>query len=100
MARIPMVTRTIKETVASVMYVNVETAKVDYCDYRLAGTFDNNEVLMKALKKLYENDTIKLVNIVNVDTVENLYGMTEAEFMSYAKILPPRTTAEIQNENA
>lgn len=100
MARIPMVTRTIKETVASVMYVNVETAKVDYCDYRLAGTFDNNEALMKTLKKLYENDTIKLVNIINVDTVENLYGMTEAEFMEYAKVLPPRTAGNTESENA
>lgn len=100
MARIPMVTRTIKETVASVMYVNVSTASVDYAEYRVAGTFDNNEVLMKYLKKNYETEEIKLVNIVNVDTVENLYGMTEADFMSYAKILPPRTTAETQSENA
>lgn len=100
MARIPMVTRTIKETVASVMHVNVSTASVDYADYRVAGTFDNNEALMKYLKKNYETEEIKLVNIVNVDTVENLYGMTEAEFMSLAKVLPPRTAGNTETENA
>lgn len=94
MSREKMVTRTITETIASVMYVNISTASVDYADYRLAGTFDSNEAIMKKLKKYYENEEIKLVNIVNVDTVENLYGMPEAEFMKLAKVLPPRTQSE------
>lgn len=94
MAREKMVTRTITETIASVMYVNISTASVDYADYRLAGTFDSNEAIMKKLKKDYETEEIKLVNIVNVDTVENLYGMPEAEFMKLAKVLPPRTQSE------
>lgn len=94
MAREKMVTRTITETIASVMYVNVTTASVDYADYRLAGTFDSNEAIMKKLKKDYETEEVKLVNIVNVDTVENLYGMPEAEFMKLAKVLPPRAQSE------
>ena len=94
MARERMITRTIKETNVSVMYVNVSTASVDYCDYKLAGEFDTNEAIMKYLKKNYEDENIKIVNIVNVDTVDKLYGMPEAEFMALARVLPPRATAE------
>lgn len=90
MARERMVTRTIKETTVSVMYVNVIDAKVDYCDYIISGDYDSNEAIMKYLKKMYENDNIKLVNIINVDTVDKLYGMPEAEFMRLAKELPAR----------
>lgn len=90
MAREKMVTRTITETNVSVMYVNVSTASVDYCDYKLAGTFDSNEAILKYLKKNFENEEIKIVNIVHVDTVDKLYGMPETEFMSLAKVLPSR----------
>lgn len=90
MARERMITRTITETTASVMYVNVATASVDYCDYKLAGEFTDNEAILKYLKKHYEDDNIKIVNIVNVDTVDKLYGMPEAEFIALAKVLPPR----------
>ena len=90
MAREKMITRTITETNVSVMYVNIETASVDYTDYKLAGSFENNDAIMKYLKKNYEDSNIKIVNIVRVDTVDKLYGMPEGEFMSLAKELPPR----------
>lgn len=94
MARQRMVTRTVNETVVSVMYVNVETAEVGYTDYKLAGTFETNEDALKYIKKNYEDSTIKYVNVISRVEQETLYGMLEAEFIALAKVLPPRTNNE------
>lgn len=95
MARLRMVTRTINETVVTAMVVFVADAKVDYCEYRLAGTYTNEEAL-KYLKKNYESDEVKLVSVTNIQTEEKLYGMPESEFMALAKVLPPRTNTETE----
>lgn len=94
MARQRMVTRTVNETIVSVMYVNVETAEVGYTDYKLAGTFETNDDILKYIKKNYEDDTLKYVNVMHKKVQETLYGMPEAEFIALAKVLPPRTNNE------
>lgn len=93
MARERMVTRTITETVATVMTVSVTDAKVDYMEYKLAGEYDSNEAIMKFLKKHYESEDIKLVSVTEVQTEEKLYGMPEVEFIKLAKVLPPRANS-------
>ena len=99
MAREKMITRTITETTVSVMGVNVADAKVDYADIKIAGEFTDNDAIMKHLKKHYETDNYKIVNIISVDTVDKLYGMPESEFIALAKVLPPRgTTADNETE--
>ena len=93
MARRRMVTRTINFTKADVMTVNVSTAEVAIRDYRINGTYDTKEELLKVLKKAYETDRIKLVNIETIETEEVLFGMDEIKFMELAEVLPPRTVA-------
>lgn len=93
MARRRMVTRTINFTKADVMTVNVSTAEVTINEYRINGTFDTDENLLKALKKAYETDYIKLVKIDNKWDEEVLFGMDEIKFMELAEVLPPRTLA-------
>lgn len=90
MARERMVTRTITETTVKAMGVNVETAQVDIVEYTLSGEYPDNTTILKVLKKNYENDTYKIVNIEDVKTEEKLYGMTEQQFIELAKELPPR----------
>jgi hypothetical protein len=90
MARERMVTRTITETTVKAMGVNVETAQVDIVEYTLSGEYPDNSTILKVLKKNYENDNYKIVNIENVKTEEKLYGMTEQKFIELAKELPPR----------
>ncbi len=90
MARERMVTRTITETTVKAMGVNVETAQVDIVAYTLSGDYPDNATILKALKKNYENDNYKIVNIEDVKTEEKLYGMTEQQFIELAKELPPR----------
>lgn len=97
MAREKMVTRTVTQTTAEVMTIDVTTAEVQICEYTIGGAYDSNEILLKKLQKLFQTDTFKLVNI-NSTTVEDLLlGMTEEDFIRYASVLPPRNTKESED---
>ena len=101
MGRIAMVTRTIKSTKATVLCVNTEEKTTFTQDVTLAGTYKDNEKLMKAITAIFENDAdnapVKPVAIEAAEVVENLYGMTEQEFLSHAAVLPPRTKEQQEN---
>lgn len=90
MGRIAMVTRTINFTEVTALTVDVVAQATATQVYTLSGTFSDNEKLIKALKKEFETDTTKVVSVISTDVQEKLYGMTEQEFMSLAKVLPPR----------
>ena len=92
MGRIAMVTRTINFTQVTALTVDVVAQATATQVYTLSGTFTDNDKLIKALKKEYESDTVKIVSVIDADVQERLYGMTEQEFMSLAKVLPPRKT--------
>lgn len=97
MARQRMVTRTVEVNTASVMTLNTETAEVRIIDYKL-GALPNNVDVLKILKKMYETDTIKLCAIKEFSTETVLYGMPEEQFIQLARVLPPRTNADSENE--
>ena len=90
MARERMVTRTVLLTTVEVMCVNVDTASVSINEYTLSGTTYDSETAIKQLKKQYETESFKLVNIQSIIESEVLYGMTEQEFIELARVLPPR----------
>lgn len=91
MARKRMVTRTIMQTSAEVMTIDVTTAEVQVRSYGIGGQY-TNEDLLKKLQKLFQTDTFKLVHIESQECNEVLLGMDEEEFIRYAKVLPPRIT--------
>lgn len=91
MARTPSVTRTIQTTDITVMCVDVTTAEVSNKTLTLPRTFKDEEAMLKAVKKAGETDTCKFVQVVAHKVNEQLYGMTEADFIKYAKPLPPRS---------
>ena len=90
MARERMVTRTVEVNTFEVMTVNVETADVQIREFKLGGEYDNKKDALTLLKKQYETETLKLVNITahSVETV--LYGMPERVFIAMSEVLPPR----------
>ena len=94
MARIPQVTRTITTTKANVMCLDIQTGEPCNKEFTAPRTYKNNEKLLKVLKEIEETDELKLVHIVDVTIEETLYGMTEAEFIKYATVLPPRMKAD------
>lgn len=94
MARTPMVTRTIQTTKVNALCLDIVEQKPFEREYILSGTYKDNKHLMKALETVANDDTHKVVHVKSTEIVETLYGMTEQEFISYAKVLPPRSVKE------
>lgn len=85
-----MITRTITQTTAQVMAIEVTNSEVSIFETKIGGVYTDIE-LLKMLKNIYETDTYKLVNIESNKHEEILLGMSESQFMEYATVLPPRT---------
>lgn len=91
--RKPQVTRTITSTVATVLCLNVNTAEA-FNKTVTVPREHSDEKLLKIIKKMVDNDEVKVVHIVDKEIVETLYGMSEEKFIEYADVLPPRKTNE------
>lgn len=87
MARKPMVTRKIKFTTVNVLCLNIETAEPFNEVVKLPGHYNNEQKLRKIVDEKINTDTVKTVHIVDVSYETKLLGMTDEEFMSYAKPL-------------
>lgn len=98
MSRVPMVTRTIVATKANVLCLNVQAGEPCNKVVTVPRTYKDDEALMKKVRPLLETDTLKAVHIVSKEEIETLYGMTEQEFILYAKVLPPRNAANGDKE--
>lgn len=94
MARKPMITRTIKTTVATVLCLDVEKAEPLNYTVELARAYKDEKHLMKAIREKVDTAEVKVVHLVSVDVKEALYGMYEDDFIEHAKELPPRTKKE------
>lgn len=91
MARKRMITRTVEQTTANVMTLDVTTAEVKVCTYDIGGQY-NDEELLKKLQQLFQTDTLKLVHVESQTCKEVLLGMEEEDFIRLAKVLPPRNS--------
>lgn len=91
MTRKRMVTRTVEQTTAHVMTLDVTTAEVQVRPYDIGGHYTDEE-LLKKLQKLFQTDTLKLVHIESQYCKEVLLGMEEEDFIRHAKVLPTHTT--------
>ena len=90
------ITRTVIGTKVTVIVVNTMTLSAEKKDLTIAGTFDSNEKLIKALKKLYDNDTEVISAVLSAEKFEELYGLDEAIFMQYAVKLDAKTRKPIE----
>lgn len=96
MAREPQVTRTITTTKVVALVANTVTREMEEREFILPRTYADDKKLAKAVEKAIIDETIKFVSVVDKEVQETLYGMTEQEFIAVAKVLPPRTKAEIE----
>ena len=97
MAREKMITRTIMETTARVMCLDVKSAEATINEFKIGGEWSAKpSKLLERLQEIYNTTTFKLVNIENISEEEVLLGMTVEDFIRYAKTLPPRTKAEVE----
>ena len=91
MARKRMITRTVMQTTARVMTLDVTTAEVQVQPYDIGGQYTDEE-LLKKLQKIFQTDTFKLVHIESQTCKEVLLGMDEEDFIRLAKVLPSRNS--------
>lgn len=99
MARVPMVTRTIRTTEVNVLCMDVVAGEPFNQVVVLPRTFKDEKALMKAVSAKVDTNEIKAVHIVETKVSENIYGMTEDAFISSAEIMPERNANKNETEN-
>ena len=92
--RTPMITRTIVATKATLLCVDIADQSTFQKEVTLPRTYKDAKALMKAAVAVVDDDNTKVVSIVSSETFETLYGMTELDFIQYAKVLPPRVKVD------
>ena len=100
MARLPMVTRTITTTKVNVLCLDIEHAEPCNKVVTIPRTYKDEGAILKKVKPLLETESLKVVHVVDTETEETLYGMTEQEFVELAHPLLDRTgkTEEAETE--
>ena len=81
MARQRMITRTITFQETEIMCLDIETAQAHVSTFITASPAP---LTLDQLKARYDTDTNKLVAILNNRTTEQVYGMSEDDFMAHA----------------
>lgn len=97
MARKPMVTRTFKTTEVNALVVNVQTGATLEKSVSIPRVLEGKKLESK-LHSMIDNAEEKFVFAKEVSTSEQLYGMTEEEFIKNAKVLDEKTRKEIESE--
>ena len=90
MARVPMVTRTITTTRANVLCLDIVAGEPFNKEVVLPRTYKDEKSLMKQVSHLIDTPEQKAVHIVDTEVVETLYGMTEQDFITIAKVIPAK----------
>lgn len=85
MARVPMVTRTLAFTKATVLGMNTTTCEAFNETFTVSREQKDEKKLLAKLKSLYETEEIAIVRVLKTELVEQKFGMTEEEFIKYAK---------------
>ena len=84
MARQRMITRTITFQETEVMCLDISTAQAHVSTFITANPAP---LTLDQLKARYDTDTNKLVAIINNRTTEQVYGMSEDDFMAHAHVI-------------
>ena len=84
MARPRMITRTITFQETDVMCLDIESAQAHIGTFRTASPAP---LTIGQLKDRYDTETVKLVSIVSNRQHEQVYGMSEDDFMAHAHVI-------------
>lgn len=91
MGRAKMVTRTILGTEAEVMVFSNTSNEVDTIKVSVGGQYDDDAKLLKAIEKCTNSQDIKVLKVVTSTKIDKLLGMSEVDFLKYAKEIDPKT---------
>lgn len=96
MARKPMVTRTIVTTKANVLCMDLKKVEPFNKEVVLPRTYKDDKKLLKAVEEVVNSDEARAVQVVGKEEVETLYGMSEQDFISNAKVLDPKNRKALE----
>ena len=99
MARIPMITRTIKTTEVTVMALDISTKETVTKTVTLPRTYKDDAAMLKVAAPLIETETIKPVHVVSSEVKEKLYGMSELDFVQHAKPIEKKSADAVDADN-
>lgn len=88
MARKRVVSRTITETVATIMYANAQTQTFENKEVRVQGEYANQADLMKVVNKKFKYPGLVPITVMSWTKAETLYEMDEDDFIRAARIVP------------
>lgn len=74
--------------------VNITEEKVETREFTLPVAINDNEKLLKNLKKTYETDELKVLSIVSAEPFEDVYEISIEDFLKYATKVDPKDVAE------
>lgn len=94
MAKKPMITRTIQTTEVTVLCMDILQGEPFNKDVVLPRTYKDNVAMLKAASAIIDTEAVKAVHVVRSEVKETLYGMTEADFIANAVILPARSNKD------
>lgn len=92
-----MITRTVLGTTITAKVVNRNTDEVSLYTSVVSKVVTEEKDAVKALAKVLPEELV-IINIVSCEKVENLYGMTVADFMAHAVELDPQTRKPLTKE--
>ena len=88
-----MVTRTVVSTKVNAMIANLDKKTLEDVTLHIAGTFEDEGNLIKAIKKAQD---ITVCAITDTEVIETLYGLDENKFIELAVELDPVTRKPLQ----
>ena len=87
MPRIPMVTRTMRTAHVKCYVADLKTKQIKEVTYILPRALPKRSQIIRAVTREAEAHGLKFCEILDVDIHEDLYGMTEGEFVKAAHII-------------
>lgn len=90
MPRKPQVTRTLTVTEADVLCLDLMQQKPFHKTVLLAGSYPTEPALMKRIRQAVDSTVTKAVSCIKSKTYQQIYAMTEQEFLDRAKPIENR----------
>lgn len=90
MAKEVQITRTITTTVCEVFCVDKKSKETFTTTVTLPRTYKDETAMLNAAYAVIDSDDVRAVSIESYEVKNELRGMSEADFIKYSKVLPPR----------
>lgn len=99
--RKPSITRTIKTANVTVLGADLDMSELVNKTFPVyASEFPKNpENQLEYMRKMYESDSFKISQIVDITITEKIYTMPLAQYTELAEVLEPKQTTETETEN-